>query len=132
SYQTRCTSIGIEYDERIYETALRNGAEAVSGKRVTFLCQDAVNYEIPPEVDRVFFFNPFSVEILQSVLGNVLASYYAFPREILLMFYFPSDEYIGALMTNDALEFEDEISCEDLFDENADRERIIIFRVSEI
>ena len=31
SYQTRCRSIGIEYDERIYQKAVENKDKAVSG-----------------------------------------------------------------------------------------------------
>lgn len=34
SYQTRCRSIGIEYDERIYKKAVENKDRAVSGARV--------------------------------------------------------------------------------------------------
>ena len=34
SYQTRCKSIGIEYDERIYEKAAENKKDAVSSGRV--------------------------------------------------------------------------------------------------
>ena len=63
----------------------------------------------------MLFFNPFSVEILQKVLARIYESYYENPREILLMFYYPSEEYISCLMTEEALMFVDEISTEDLF-----------------
>ena len=36
SYQTRCRSIGIEYDERIYGKAMENKATGVSEGRVMF------------------------------------------------------------------------------------------------
>ena len=36
SYQTRCRSIGIEYDERIFEKAMENKETAVSAGRVVF------------------------------------------------------------------------------------------------
>ena len=35
SYQTRCRSIGIEYDERIYQKAVENKDKAVSGGRTS-------------------------------------------------------------------------------------------------
>ena len=62
AYQTKCHSIGIEYDERIYNRALANKADTVSGNRVQFLCEDAVGFKIADNVDRFFFFNPFSIE----------------------------------------------------------------------
>ena len=78
-------------------------------------------------VDRVFFFNPFSVEILRKVLTKIEDSYYENPREIQLFFYYPSDEYISELMTVDMLYFVDEIDCRDLFDGENPRERIMVF-----
>ena len=76
---------------------------------------------------RVFFFNPFSVEILRKVLAKIEDSYYENPREIQLFFYYPSDEYISELMTVDMLSFVDEIDCRDLFDGENPRERIMVF-----
>ena len=75
----------------------------------------------------MLFFNPFSVEILQKVLARIYESYYENPREILLMFYYPSEEYISCLMTEEALMFVDEISTEDLFEVKNERERINFF-----
>lgn len=88
---------------------------------------NAENYVVPEEVDRVFFFNPFSVEILRKVLAKIEDSYYENPREIQLFFYYPSDEYISELMPVDILSFVDEIDCRDLFDGENPRERIMVF-----
>ena len=129
SYQTRCKTIGIEYDERIYTGALENKKTAVSGNRTTFALCSAENYEVPTTVDRCYFFNPFSVEILQSVLAKILESYYKNPRELLLFFYYPSEEYISTLMTQEQLMFCDEIDTSDLFPGEESRERILIFQV---
>ena len=41
SYQTRCKSVGIEYDERIYKDVCNNQDTAVSGSRTEFLLQKA-------------------------------------------------------------------------------------------
>lgn len=130
SYQTRCRSIGIEYDDRIYRTAAENQKTAASAGRTTFLMENAETYQVPCEADRFYFFNPFSVEILRSVLGRVMESYYEEPREMQLFFYYPSDEYISYLMTVDELAFLDEIDCRALFDGEDPRERIIIFEVA--
>ena len=87
SYQTRCRSIGVEYDERIFKAAEVN------------------------------------------VLARIYESYYENPREILLFFYYPSEEYVSCLMTEEQLMFYDEISTEDLFEGKNAREKILIFSV---
>lgn len=129
SYQMRCQSVGIEYDERIFTQALNNKKTAVSGSRTSFLMETAEEFTIPKEIDRCYFFNPFSVEILQKVLARVYESFYKNPREILLFFYYPSDEYVSYLMTQEQLLFFDEIGCVDLFDGKNQREKILIFEV---
>ena len=129
SWQTRCRSIGIEYDERIYEKAVENqNMSSVSG-RVTFQAVDAGEFPVTESVDRIYFFNPFSLEILQKVISRIRDSYYEAPREILLFFYYPSDEYISFLMTVNELTFYDEIDCGDLYDGKDSRERIVIFKM---
>lgn len=129
SWQTRCRSIGIEYDERIYEKAAENQKRAAAAGRVTFELANAEQFQVPEEADRIYFFNPFSLEILQKVISRIIDSYYAATREILLFFYYPSDEYISFLMTVDELTFSDEIDCGDLFQEKDPRERIVIFEI---
>ena len=62
-------------------------------------------------------------------LARICESWYETPREIFLFFYYPADEYISYLMTVDELEFYDEIECDDLFDGNDPRERIMIFQL---
>ena len=127
AYQTKASALGIEYDERIYQGALDNKKTAVSGARTEFVMARAEEYEVPSEVNRYFFFNPFSVELLRKVMARIKDSYYENPRETYLFFYYPSEEYISYLMTVDELEFFDEIECSDLFEGNDSRERIIIF-----
>jgi len=127
SYQTKANTIGIEYDERIYQSALNNQNTAVSGARTEFVLAKAEEYKVPPQVNRYYFFNPFSVEILRKVMARIIESYYEKPREMFLFFYYPSEEYISYLMTVDELGFYDEIDCGDLFVGNDLRERIMIF-----
>ena len=126
SAQTKARTIGIEYDARIYQSALENQKTAVS--KTEFILSRAEAYAVPPEVNRCYFFNPFSVEILHKVMARILESYYENPKEVFLFFYYPSDEYISYLMTVDELEFYDEIECDDLFAADA-RERILIFQL---
>jgi len=129
SYQTKAKTIGVEYDERIYQVAIENQKTAVSGARTEFVLARAEEYEVPAVVNRCYFFNPFSVELLRKVMARILESYYEKPREMFLFFYYPSEEYISYLMTVDELEFYDEIVCGDLFEGNDERERIMVFRL---
>ena len=129
SWQTRCRSIGIEYDERIYEKAVENQNMSSASGRVTFQAVDAGEFPVPESVERIYFFNPISLEILQKVISRIRDSYYEAPREILLFFYYPSDEYISFLMTVNELTFYDEIDCGDLYDGKDSRERIVIFKM---
>lgn len=132
SYQTKANTIGVEYDERIYQSALENQRTAVSRGKSEFVLTRAEEYEVPSEVNRFYFFNPFSVELLRKVMARMIESYYENPREALLFFYYPSEEYISYLMTVDELEFYDEIACDDLFDGNDPRERIMIFSLAQL
>lgn len=129
SYQTKCHSIGIEYNKRIFDKAIQNKDISMVSKRVMFLCEDAKEYNVPTEVDRIFFFNPFSVELLSCVLKRILDSFYEYQRTIKLFFYYPSDEYIAYLMQEPMISFIDEIDCRDLFNNKDCRERIIIFEL---
>lgn len=131
SYRTKANAVGIEYDTRIYESALKNRKTALSGAKVALRQANAETYEVQETVNRCFFFNPFSVEILRKVMARILESYYENPRELFLFFYYPADEYVSYLMTVDELEFYDEIECDDLFAGNDPRERILIFQIPE-
>ena len=101
----------------------------MSSGRVTFELANAEYYQVPESVDCAYFFNPFSVEILQKVIARILESYYACSRSMQLFFYYPSDEYIAYLMTVDELSFVDEIDCRDLFTGDDPRERIVVFEI---
>ncbi len=130
SYQTGANTIGIEYDERIYQRALENQKTAISRAKTEFVLARAEEYNVSSEVNRYYFFNPFSVELLRKVMARIIESYYEKPREVFLFFYYPSEEYISYLMTVEELEFYDEIACDDLFRESDVRERIVIFVIN--
>ncbi len=131
AYQTGCRAIGIEYDERMYKKILENKETAVSAGKSSFLQIDAGEFCVPEEVDRIYFFNPFSQEILRKVIARILDSYYEKQRKILLFFYYPSGEYLSYLMTVEELMFVDEIDCRDLFSGEDEREKIILFETIE-
>ena len=99
-------------------------------KRMTsFVEQHAEEYVVPAEADCCYFFNPFSVELLRKVLARIYDSCYENEKSMRLFFYYPSDEYVSCLMTQEQLQFLDEIDCRDLFPGNDPREKILIFEV---
>ena len=69
------------------------------------------------------------MELLRKVVNKIIQSYYEAPRELLLFFYYPSNEYISYLMTVGELAFYDEIDCGDLFEGKDLRERIMVFQI---
>ena len=129
SYRTKAQTLGIEYDRRMYQQALDNLKTVISRIKPQFVPESAERCVLPTQVNRCYFFNPFSTEILHKVMARILESYYDAPREIFLFFYYPSDDFITYLMTVEELDFYDEISCDDLFEGRDPRERILIFRL---
>ena len=123
-----CKTIGIEYDTRIYESAMENKKTYTGKQSPDFLCISAEEYKIEV-ADCFYFFNPFSVQILQSVIGKIVTSYYENPRKIRLFFYYPDQEYEAYLMTKEELSFVTNVDCKDLFLGNDSRERIMVFEM---
>ena len=129
SHRCGAQTIGVEYDERIYQSALENARRVKTKGKSRFVLTAADRYELPREVNCCYFFNPFTVQILRKVMARILDSYYENPRQIDLFFYYPADEFVAYLMTVEELDFYDEIACEDLFPGRDQRERILIFRL---
>ena len=132
NYNYNCNVLGIEMDENFYNQCMENKKEYLKNNKreedkINFLCTLAQEYEISDKDNKFYFFNPFSLEILRKTVARIIDSYYEHPREIQLFFYYPSDEYISYLMTVDEFSFLDEISCQDLFEGNDPRERMVVF-----
>ena len=52
SYRTKAKSIGIEYDERIYQCALENNKTAVPRAKAEFVSVRAEEFDVPQDVSR--------------------------------------------------------------------------------
>ena len=93
--------------------------------------------DVPPNMGRdfllkqIFLFIPFSIEIFKSVLANIIDSYYEAQREMLIMCYYPSDEYLMCLSQEYNVTFVHEIDCSDVSDGDTEREKIVVYRVGE-
>ena len=126
SHKIGCKTIGVEYDERIFQVALQNQKTYTGKGNCEFVCENAEKYKVE-KADAFYFFNPFSVETLSLVLREIMKSYYKESRKMRFFFYYPNDEYLAYLMTMDEIMFLDEIDCSDLFEGENERERIVIF-----
>lgn len=122
-----CRCVGVEYDPDLHAAALEN-LESFPGSRVSFALSSAESYPVG-DANCFYFFNPFSVQILQSVLGRIRGSWYENPRELSLFFYYTQDAYLNCLMEQDELEFAGEIDCRDLYHNDDPREKILIWKI---
>ena len=122
-----CSAIGIEMMEEFFDAAEKNRENYRKKNEVSFVKTTAEVFSVPEDATCFFFFNPFSIEILKCVMSRLLDSYYEHARIMRLFFYYPQDEYVSFLMSVDELNFVDEIDCVDLFAENDDRNRVLIF-----
>lgn len=129
SSQTKCRSIGVEYNPRLYEKALTNQDRASRGHLVTLVQQDAADFAVPHYADRAFFFNPFSTDILRTVMMNLLESCREFPREILLFFYYPSKAYTDYLANMPQLSLIDTLDCCGISKGRDSREKLLIYKI---
>ena len=128
SAKVGCKTVGIDFDERMINKALENSRSFIGKRKPEFLHVSAEKYEVT-DADSFYFFNPFPLEILRSVLGKIIHSYYENPRSMTLFFYYPDEEYVAYLMTKNELMFMGEIDCMDLFEGENERERILILSI---
>jgi hypothetical protein len=121
--------IGVEYDERLYNSALENKKRAISSNRVEFVYSNASDYKIDSDVVGAYFFNPFSIQVLKDVLKNLKESKINNDRDINLFFYYPSKEYLNLLDEDIDITHIEDIDCMDLFNTNDKREMIAVYKI---
>lgn len=133
NYHCGASVIGVEMSPALYEDAMRNRDSYIRKHRrrtgtVQFECALAQKYEIKPEENIFFFFNPFSEQIFMTVIGNILRSAARFPRSIDILLYYPSPEYVVFLRDQTSFELADDIHIDGFFEKNT-HERILIFHL---
>lgn len=129
AYSVKAKMIGVEFDPRLYNSALKNSQTAISSTRVSFVNCDARDFVIDIDVTGAYFFNPFNVEVLECVIDNLRRSKNENDREIKLFFYYPSKQYYEYLNNQSDITFIENILCMDQFLEYDDRESIAIFKL---
>lgn len=129
AYSVKTKMVGVEFDPRLYNSALKNSQTAISSAKVSFVNCDARDYVIDFDVTGAYFFNPFNVEVLECVINNLRRSKNENDREIKLFFYYPSKQYLEYLNNQSDITFIENILCMDQFEEYDDRESIAIFKL---
>jgi SAM-dependent methyltransferase len=119
---------GIEMNEQFIHEARENLKNySYKGKeRIKFHCCLAEEFEIQPTDNRFYFFNPFTIQIFRKVLNRILLSVEEAYREVHLILYYPSEDYIYYLENHTIFELHKEIV---LTEENP-LERILIYRLA--
>lgn len=85
--------LGVELARALHDLAVQNIQSFRSRNRqckeVHSLNQDATQFQFPEDPLVLFFFNPFSAEILQQVVDNLQSSLNDKPREVIILYYNP-------------------------------------------
>lgn len=88
-----CNVTGVEYDNEIYEKLLDNAEYyhvrfKEQREKFQLLNIKAEDYEIKQGDNYFYFFNPFAMDILETVIGNIIRSVEAYPRKVTLILYY--------------------------------------------
>ncbi|MGL5646328.1 MAG: SAM-dependent methyltransferase [Clostridium sp.] len=97
NYKFGAKTTGIEMNEELYNGALKNLESFKDSKyksSVSFFNGLAEEYNILDTQNIFYFFNPFSVQIFMKVLENILTSVCKAKRNIFIILYYPSEDYI--------------------------------------
>ena len=114
----------------IIQVCVGSSCHIKGSPEIVELFQKAVaEYNLDDDINRIYFFNPFSVTVLNDVIDNIKKSLEKKPREILLFFYYPSKEYLSFLTKTMHLENVENIDCRHLFNNDDLKEFIGIYKI---
>ncbi|CAH0210293.1 hypothetical protein SRABI96_02148 [Peribacillus sp. Bi96] len=127
------SAVGVEMNENFYKEAIEN-LKSYGKKRKTdngkieFHCCLAEEYDIDVKDNRFYFFNPFSVQIFMKVINNILVSTEKEPRQIELILYYGSQDYIFFLENQTVFELKEEVLLPGLTESNP-FEKFVIYQL---
>ncbi|MDL4841625.1 methyltransferase [Aquibacillus rhizosphaerae] len=134
NYYFQSTVVGVEMNEEFYFQAIQNKTRYLENRKnsmdsLLFHCCLAQEYQINRLDNRFYFFNPFSIQIFMHVINNILQSLEKYEREVELILYYGSKEYIHYLEYQTAFKLKDEIKIPGLSIKNP-YERFVIYHFS--
>lgn len=134
NYIYNATVVGVEMNETFYHAAVENQNSYLKKiknrkDKIHFHCCTAEEYQIDRLDNRFYFFNPFSIQIFMNIINNVLLSVEKSKREIELILYYGSEDYIYFLENQTSFELKDEVILSGLYEHNP-YERFLIYRLA--
>jgi SAM-dependent methyltransferase len=132
-YHFQATVVGIEMNEDFYQEAIENRTSyfkktSTCNDDIQFYCCLAEEYQVNPHDNRFYFFNPFSIQIFMKTINNILLSVEKFQRDIELILYYPSEDYIYYLENDTSFEMKKEIILPYFYEHNSN-ERFLIYQL---
>ncbi|WP_050615189.1 class I SAM-dependent methyltransferase [Bacillus testis] len=126
-------AVGVEMDDGFYKCAELNKEHyfhAHNGKKqaIQFVHCLAEDYEIRLEDTVFYFFNPFSVQIFMRVVDRILQSVEQHYRDITLILYYGSDDYVYFMENHSLFVLKEEIPIQGLYEHN-DYERFLVYKL---
>ncbi|MBQ9609418.1 MAG: SAM-dependent methyltransferase [Lachnospiraceae bacterium] len=129
----KCDNIeitGIEEVKRFYNDAIKNRNKFAQKHMVHFINKSAESYIIPVNADTFFFFRPFSISTMKPVIDNIFSSYIKSPRNIKLIFYYLTEEYIMFLSSIAGITLTADIDCRNIMQKDDKRFRIFVYEIN--
>ncbi|PLR89124.1 SAM-dependent methyltransferase [Bacillus sp. T33-2] len=127
------TVTGIEMNDLFYHDAVENLTRYIKKRKnaksqIHFHHCLAEEYDIDSADNRFYFFNPFSIQVFMKVVKNILISVEKSERNVDLILYFPSEDYIYFLENSTPFELMREVKLPVLSKDYAN-ERFLIYRL---
>ncbi|WP_391205846.1 SAM-dependent methyltransferase [Psychrobacillus sp. L4] len=123
---------GVEMSGQLYQESMENLASYMGRSKQTrasigFERMLAEEYKVDFKDNRFYFFNPFSIQIFQKVIDNILLSIENYPRSVDVILYYPTSDYIQFLEINTPFELFKEVKVPELYEQNSN-EHFVVFR----
>ena len=131
-FNAGCTSVEIveEFHRKAiknYESYIKRNPKAVG--KLFYVNNYAEKYEISKFENKFYFFNPFSVNIFIAIVNNIIKSVELHNREVDIILYYPSVEYLSFLERKTAFYHVMDIPLDGI--EKDPREKFSIYRFGE-
>lgn len=133
NYLFHTSVVGVEMDRRFYEVAVKNRTRYISktkrnGNQIIFHHCLAEDYPINSADNRFYFFNPFSVQIFMKVINNILHSVEKTERNIELILYYVTEDYLHFLENQTPFMLKEDIKIDGLYEHNSN-EKFLIYQL---
>ncbi|PAE24923.1 SAM-dependent methyltransferase [Bacillus sp. 7894-2] len=123
----RVSAAGVEMSDDFYREAMKN-LRTYKGEKagISFYNILAQEYEITPQDTHFYFFNPFSVQIFMKVVNNILRSAEGSPRNMDIILYYPSEDYLFYLENSTPFELIKDVGLK-----GDEKERFLVYRFNQ-